>query len=174
MLHKIHRLSKGCVAAAIGIFCFLVGYNNIVDYNTNYQFVEHVLSMDTMEAWFAGEELKSRAIESSTLKTLGYWAIIAAELSAGILGVAAAFLMLKNTNHGGSQFHTGQALFVLSATIAVLVWYFGFGVVGAEWFQMWANQWNGQMKAYTFATFILIAAIYILLPSPREWEETSN
>jgi len=171
MLPSIHRLSKSCIACAIGVFCLLVGYNNIVDYNTNYQFVEHVLSMDTMEAWFAGEDLKSRAISSDALQTIGYWLIIAAEVTAGILGIAGGVLMLKHSRNAGKSFQLGQGLFIASATIAVLVWYFGFGVVGAEWFQMWANQWNGQMKAYAFATYILIALIYVILPSPKEWEE---
>lgn len=171
MLSNIHRLSKGCIAASIGVFCLLVGYNNITDYATNYQFVEHVLSMDTMETWFAGEDLKSRAITSTALQTAGYWAIILAELTAGLLGTLGAAFMIKNSMGGGKGFHTGQTLFIGSATIATLVWYFGFAVVGAEWFQMWANQWNGQMKAYAFATFILMALVYVLVPSPKEWDE---
>ncbi|WP_305815364.1 DUF2165 family protein [Photobacterium leiognathi] len=45
----------------------LVCYNNIIDYNTNYQFLEHVLRMDAMQPWFQGEHLKSRAITNDIL-----------------------------------------------------------------------------------------------------------
>ena len=41
------RLAKIALVAAGGLFCLLVGYNNIVDYGSNYMFVQHVLSMDT-------------------------------------------------------------------------------------------------------------------------------
>jgi hypothetical protein len=41
------RLSKIALVTAAGLFCLLVGYNNIVDYGSNFMFVQHVLSMDT-------------------------------------------------------------------------------------------------------------------------------
>ena len=41
------RLAKLLMVAALAAFAFLVTYDNIVDYGANYQFVQHVLSMDT-------------------------------------------------------------------------------------------------------------------------------
>jgi predicted small integral membrane protein len=35
------------MVAALAAFAFLVSYDNLVDYRSNYQFVQHVLSMDT-------------------------------------------------------------------------------------------------------------------------------
>ena len=43
----IVRLAKIVMVAALGAFAFMVTYDNIVDYGSNYQFVRHVLSMDT-------------------------------------------------------------------------------------------------------------------------------
>ena len=48
-LTTTHEISKGIIGLCVGIFCALVGYNNIVDFNSNYQFVQHVLAMDSLE-----------------------------------------------------------------------------------------------------------------------------
>jgi predicted small integral membrane protein len=38
------RLAKIVMVAALAAFAFLVTYDNIVDYNSNYEFARHVLS----------------------------------------------------------------------------------------------------------------------------------
>jgi predicted small integral membrane protein len=43
----ILRLAKIVMVTALGAFAFIVTYDNIVDYGSNYDFVRHVLSMDT-------------------------------------------------------------------------------------------------------------------------------
>jgi predicted small integral membrane protein len=70
------RLAKVMVIAALAAFTFLVTYDNIVDYGSNYQFVQHVLSMDTT---FPDNALRSRAITDPRLWQAAYAAIIAAE-----------------------------------------------------------------------------------------------
>ena len=41
------RLAKIATIAALAAYAFIVAYDNIVDYGSNYEFVKHVLSMDT-------------------------------------------------------------------------------------------------------------------------------
>ena len=48
----------------IGLFSLLVGVDNIIDYGTNYAFVQHVMSMDTV---FPNSTLTWRAITSPAL-----------------------------------------------------------------------------------------------------------
>ena len=55
----IIRLAKVVMVAALAAFAFLVTYDNLVDYGSNYQFVQHVLSMDTT---FPDNTLRDRAI----------------------------------------------------------------------------------------------------------------
>lgn len=43
----IIRLAKIVMTAALAAFAFIVTYDNLVDYGSNYAFVKHVLSMDT-------------------------------------------------------------------------------------------------------------------------------
>ena len=44
----IARLSKTALVAAIAFLTTLVAFGNITDYETNWAFVRHVLSMDTI------------------------------------------------------------------------------------------------------------------------------
>src|SRR5882672_11453163 len=41
------RLVKTAMVASTALFALLVAYNNLADYNSNYEFVRHTLSMDT-------------------------------------------------------------------------------------------------------------------------------
>ena len=43
----ITRIAKIVMCLVLAVFCLLVAFDNIADYNANYEFVQHVLSMDT-------------------------------------------------------------------------------------------------------------------------------
>ena len=62
------RFAKIVLVAAIAAFAFVVAYDNVVDYNSNYEFVRHVLSMDTT---FPHNALMHRAITDPRLWTAG-------------------------------------------------------------------------------------------------------
>jgi predicted small integral membrane protein len=45
------------------------------------------------------------------------------------------------------------------------VWFFGFMVVGGEWFAMWQSpQWNGQEPAFRFYMTMLAVLIFVVVP----------
>jgi predicted small integral membrane protein len=45
------------------------------------------------------------------------------------------------------------------------LWFFGFVVVGGEYFAMWQSKmWNGQEAAFRIATTMLAALVFISLP----------
>ena len=83
----ISRTAKALLTALIGVFALLVGLDNIIDYGTNFEFVRHVLSMDTT---FPENKLMWRAITSEWVHHVAYWMIIAAELATGALCMAGA------------------------------------------------------------------------------------
>ena len=70
------RLSKVALIAALAAFALIVAYDNILDYGSNYEFVRHVLIMDTT---FPGSALMHRAITGETIWTAAYALIIASE-----------------------------------------------------------------------------------------------
>jgi predicted small integral membrane protein len=54
----------------LGLFGLLVAVDNVIDYGTNYAFVQHVFSMDTT---FPGNALMGRAITDPAVWRLGLW-----------------------------------------------------------------------------------------------------
>ena len=60
------RLCKIALVGSVAFFFSLVAYGNITDYDSNWQFVQHVLSMDTT---FPNSSLRARAITDPALQT---------------------------------------------------------------------------------------------------------
>jgi predicted small integral membrane protein len=155
----IVRLAKVAMTAALAAFAFIVTYDNIVDYGTNYEFVKHVLSMDTT---FPGNKLMDRAITDPRLWTLGYAAIIAAEGAVCLLLTVAAAAMLLALRAPSQRFQRAKAWMVAGAALGFLVWFFGFMVVAGEYFAMWQSKvWNGQEAAFRFYMTLLAVLIFV-------------
>lgn len=153
------RLTKVAMTAALAAFAFIVTYDNIVDYGTNYEFVKHVLSMDTT---FPGNKLMSRAVTDPRLWTFAYAAIIAAEGVVFALLAAATVAMLRALRASAANFQRAKAWMVAGAAVGFLVWFFGFMVVAGEYFAMWQSKsWNGQESAFRFYMTLLAVLIFV-------------
>jgi len=81
----IVRLAKISMITAIAAYALIVAYDNIVDYASNYEFVRHVLSMDTT---FPGNLLMPRAISDESVWKLVYALIIAIEALTALFAAA--------------------------------------------------------------------------------------
>jgi predicted small integral membrane protein len=160
----IARNAKIVMSLALASFCLLVAFDNLTDYGTNYLFVQHVLSMDTT---FPGNALMYRSITNPVLWQLGYALIIAAEGVTGILFLAGAIRLFQLRNAPGAVFDAAKVYVVAAATLAFLVWFFGFMVVAGEWFAMWQSAtWNGQEAAFRFYMAVLAVLIFVNQPDP--------
>ena len=158
----ITRLSKIAMCLAVGLFCVVVAYDNVVDYATNYAFVQHVLSMDTLPQ---SGVLKGRSITSPVLWQLAYAAIIAAEAATGALFLAGAAALWRARQAPADEFNYAKRWAIAGGTLAFLLWFFGFMVVGGEWFEMWQSAtWNGQEAAFRFYVSVLGVLIFINQP----------
>jgi predicted small integral membrane protein len=156
------RLAKIAMCLALGLFCLLVAFDNITDYTTNYVFVQHVLSMDTTQP---DDSLRYRAITNPLLWQLAYAMIIAAEGLAGALFIIGAAALWRVRKAPADTFNHAKSYAIAGATLAFLVWFFGFMVVGGEWFAMWKSPtWNGQEAAFRF--YMAALAVFIALNQP--------
>ena len=150
------------MVASTAAFALLVAADNVVDYPTNYQFVRHVLSMDTT---LPGNALMGRAVTSPVLWLAGYWMIIATEAAVGLLLAVAALKLAVNLRAPARRFNAAKDLVVLGAGLGFLLWFLGFMVVGGEWFAMWQSKaWNGQEAAFRFYVTLLLVAILVNQP----------
>ena len=156
------RVAKLLLVFAVALFYTVVVFNNITDYNSNYQFVRHVLSMDTT---FPGNALMGRAITSPTVWTLAYWAIIVVEAVTGIVLALATVRLAANLGASADRFNSAKTYVVVGAGLGFLLWFTGFMVVGGEWFATWQSKvWNGQASAFRFYITLLAVVIFVNQP----------
>ncbi|MGA8649470.1 MAG: DUF2165 domain-containing protein [Xanthobacteraceae bacterium] len=156
------RLAKIVMVAALAAFAFLVTYDNLVDYGSNYEFVRHVLSMDTT---FPGNALMDRAITNPRLWKASYTAIIAAEGLTCLLLTIGAVALLTRLRATADAFNRSKVWAVAGLTVGFAVWFFGFLVVAGEYLAMWQSRsWNGQEAAFRFTMVILGVLIFLALP----------
>ena len=153
------RIAKIVMVASLALFAFIVTFDNITDYDTNFELVRHVLSMDAISP---GSTLLYRRVMSPTLWNFAYWLIIIGEgITSLALGIA-ALALLRHLRSDGARFNRAKRFVFIGATLGFLVWFFGFMVVGGEWFQMWQSQkWNGQQGAFRFYLTILAVLIFV-------------
>lgn len=156
------RIAKILMVLSLSAFAFLVTFNNITDYGSNFAFVQHVLSMDTT---FPGNALMYRSITTPTLWHAVYWFIIAGEGLTFILFLLGGIAMLNARNQSAEAFETSKKWAIYGATLGFLVWFFGFMVVGGQWFAMWQSAtWNGQDAAFKFYVAIIGVLIFVNQP----------
>jgi predicted small integral membrane protein len=159
---SVVRLSKIAMVLGLSLFALLVTFSNITDYDSNFAFVQHVLSMDTT---FPGNDAMYRAITSPALWTAGYWLIIAGEGLTGLLLLIGAVRMMLMLRDPPEAFDRAKGFTIAGATVGFLVWFVGFMVVGGEWFLMWqSSTWNGQEAAFRFYMTILAVLIFVNQP----------
>jgi predicted small integral membrane protein len=156
------RAAKAATAAAVALFASLVAFGNLTDYNTNFVFVEHVLSMDTI---FPFSTIKYRAITNPTLHHAAYAAIIAAEVVIAVLCWIGAAALVRHLRAEAASFNRAKTFSVLGLVLGFLLWQVGFMSIGGEWFGMWqSQQWNGVPSAFRFVVTIIAVLIFVAMP----------
>lgn len=140
--------------AAVAFYYMLVVLNNMTDYGSNYQFVHHVLAMDST---FPGNRLMWRAIHADWIYAAFYNGIILWESVTTALLWAGAVRLLR----------TGEKrTAVLGLTVGMLMWLTAFLTVGGEWFLMWqSHAWNGQEAA--FRMFVVMGVVMTIVAMPE-------
>jgi predicted small integral membrane protein len=163
---NILRVCKSIVCFSLAIFALLVCLNNVMDYGSNYAFVQHTLSMDTV---FPDNTLKYRAILDPFIWSLAYGLIIFAEFLTGILLLIGAISLLKNI-HSPVAFTRSKNWVYLGCLAGFLLWFFGFIVVGGEWFCMWQSEkWNGVEAAFRFVVLIMFTLLFTAMPESENY-----
>ena len=150
---------------AVAVFFTLVVVGNVFDHGTNLAFVQHVLTMDTT---FKSPNLIGRAITADWAHRAAYIVIIVWEALAGTLAWAGLAVMLSRTTADTDVWARAKRLAILGCLAGFFLYFFGFIVVGGEWFAMWqSNTWNGQQSAFRFAVLIGVVLVFLLMREER-------
>ncbi|HUY82511.1 MAG TPA: DUF2165 domain-containing protein [Acidobacteriaceae bacterium] len=159
----ILRTSKVLLVAAIAFFYTLVVFNNCTDYGSNYQFVHHVLLMNST---FPGNHGMWRAIHSLWIQKAFYDSIILWEAVTMVLCWLGCVRMLRKLRAPADAFHLAKRTAIAGMTLSLLMWLVAFLTIGAEWFLMWqSHMWNGQDAA--FRMFAVAGIVFILVAMPE-------
>jgi predicted small integral membrane protein len=154
------RAGKTALVAAMALFFTLVVFNNTTDFDSNYQFVRHVLMMDST---FPGNRGMWRAIDAVWVHVAFYVGIIAWEALNAVLCWWATVLMWRSLR--SDLFVKAKQLGSVAMVAGMLQWFVAFIAVGGEWFLMWQSKiWNGQDAAFRMFVCEGIVLVVLLLP----------
>lgn len=159
----ITRSAKLLLIGGIALFYTLVVFNNLTDFDSNYEFVRHVLSMDST---FPGNRGLWRALPSHTEHLAFYLSMIAWEIVTMILLWWGAVALCRALRKPAAVFNAAKRISVMALTLSLLMWLVAFLSIGAEWFLMWqSHTWNGQEAA--FRMFAVVGIVLLLLIQPE-------
>lgn len=156
------RLAKAAMTAAVAALMSLVAFGNITDYGTNFAFVQHVMSMDTL---FPMTTITYRAITSPALHHAAYDAIIVTEIIIAVACWLGALALLRVLRAPAKVFNRAKTFAIAGLVLGFLLYQFGFITLGSEWFGMWmSQQWNGVPSAFQYLMIIVAVLIFVALP----------
>ena len=160
------RLAKISLLFAVALFYFVITFNNVTDYDSDYQFVRHVLMMDTT---FPGNHGMWRAINAPAVHTAFYLLIIAWEALSTVLCFAGGVKLASALRDTAAAFNAAKRLAIIALTVSLLQWLLAFLIVGGEWFLMWQSRtWNGQDAAIRMLIVIGFALLLLAQPDMEE------
>jgi predicted small integral membrane protein len=158
-MKSVTRLGQTALTLTLGLYFVLVAFGNITDYGTNFQFVKHVLNMDSLPP---DSHVAWRAINSELIDHLTYGVNIAWEAIAGVLSALGGIRMalrLKSPEFGEAKTYAIAGLWT-----GMLLWSLAFITIGGEWFMMWESAtWNGELAALRMFTLNGMLLLFLQL-----------
>jgi len=162
---SLARWSKVLLLAAMGLFFTLVVFNNLTDFDSNYQFVGHTLSMDTT---FAGNHGLWRAIKRPAVHLAFYLCIIAWEVLNMVVCWGGAIALWRARHSSNEVFQEAKRIGIAALTSGMLQWFVAFECIGGEWFLMWqSSKWNGQEAAFRMFVIESVVLVLLMMPEPQ-------
>ncbi len=159
------RWIKIISVGSLGLMSMLIFLGNTTDYNSNYQFVEHVMKMDTV---FPHSRLLYRSIQQPWVYHTAYIFLIALELIIALLCIHGSRQMFIKRREPAAVFFEAKHRAVMGLGLGILLWFTGFEVIGGEWFAMWqSNTWNGLDSANRIILFKMLTLILLYLKEPE-------
>lgn len=160
------RKAKILLLVALALMYTLIVFDNVTDFDSNYQFVRHVLTMDSVAP---GNHGMWRALRQPWMHLVFYLSIIAWEIATTVLLVWGVRALIRARHSTTAIFNSAKRVPVIALTVSLLMWLVAFLTVGAEWFLMWQSRtWNGQEESFRMFTVVGIILLIVLLPDRDE------
>jgi predicted small integral membrane protein len=155
------RLGVTLATTGCGLLSLIIAFGNMTDYGTNFEFVRHVLMMDTL---FPNSTVTYRSLQYPLIHHAAYIAIIATEAIMAYFLLSGGYALIKSIKAGSEAFQSAKKNAYTGISIGILLWFIGFIVIGGEWFSMWQSQsWNGLGSADRIITFFMLTYLSLLI-----------
>ncbi len=160
------RTVKTLLVLGVAIYYSLVVFNNVTDYGSHYEFVRHVMMMDTT---YPGNHGMWRAIHEPLFHTAFYLSIIAWETATALLCWWGGVRMARALRGPAAEFHRAKRVSVAALGLGLMLWLIAFLGVGSEWFLMWQSKiWNGREEASHMFTVVGLVLLLVAMPDSDE------
>lgn len=154
------RKAKIMMLFSISIFFFLVVLNNILDYENDFAYVQHVLSMDTT---LKSPTLMHRSVHNTLIHHFIYWCIITWQAMAGILCFICTLKLAKYRSSSSIMFNNAKGIGIIGLICGFLLYSFAFITIGGELFVMWQSEiWNVLRSSHMFMSMLGIVLIFLV------------
>jgi predicted small integral membrane protein len=162
----ILRGAKTSLVFGVALFYTFVVLNNLTDYDSNYQFIRHVLMMDST---FAGNRGMWRALNGTAWHMVFYWTIIGWEITTMVLCWWGGLRLVRSLKQSAKDFARAKNMAIAGLALSLLMWLVAFLSVGGEWFLMWQSKtWNGQEAAFRIFTVVGVVLLLLVQTDPEE------
>ena len=159
------RTAQLLLVSGVALFYTLIVLNNTTDYGSNYEFVRHVMMMDST---FPENHAMWRAVNSPSMHTAFYVGIIGWEATTMLLCWWGAVQMARTLRAAETAFEGAKGWAIAGLTLGLLMWLVAFLSIGGEWYLMWQSKtWNGQDSAFRM---FAVMGLTLLLVMQRERE----
>jgi predicted small integral membrane protein len=167
---SVYRNALCCLASlSLSLSLSLISIDNISDYESNFEFVRHVLSMDTT---YPGNHGLWRALPQSSVHIMFFIAIVLWEITTCVLSWWGAVRLTMRLKASAAAFDQAKSVAVGALSLGCMLWLVAFIDVGGEWFLMWQSKtWNGQEAAFRMLVVLGLILIYLSQPECRVDEE---
>jgi predicted small integral membrane protein len=156
------RLFQALFTGYIGLFAASVVLNNLTDYGTNYNFVRHVMSMDTI---FPDCRLTWRRITSRVVHHAAYIFIILLEALTAVLCLWGAWAMWDARGFDTAGFQAAKSLGLWGLGLGFTVWFAIFVIGAGQWWAAWQSKdYSGQDA--TFRYYVAIGIVFAIVMQP--------
>ena len=166
---RVARIAASILVLMTASYYLVVAFDNITNPSNpnagNWNFVKGVLSGDGVPA---DSGFEWRFIGATWFQVVSYVGVIVGEALTGLVLLFAGVQGLRRSAQR-AQWASVQRFTFLGSILGLLVFYFGFMVVGGNWFIMYLNsKWNGMTPAFqnsVMTAFTLVVVLIVIIGS---------
>ena len=156
------RILKTLLLLAFTLWATMVAVDNILDYQSDFIYVQHVLAMDNV---FKTNPMTYRAITDTHWQYIIYNIIIAWELFMALVCWGGFFSMLLALNK--NNFQQRKTMAITGLSMILFLYAFGFMAIASGWFSIWQSKWSAQPTVMGMFSCVGITLIWLSMAEPK-------